>query len=390
MNNKVLLLNGDSLEILKNFPNNTFHTAVTSPPYWQLRDYFVDNQLGHEATPEEYVENLVDILREVKRVLRKDGTLWLNIGDGYNNNSGFCRSSKEWQRGGRKSGSADKKLFKHKYIKQKDLIGIPWRVAFALQENGWYLRCDIIYSKTNIMPDGAKDRPTRSHEYIFLLSKSKKYFYDYYAVLEDTKDRPSRVQGFGANEQHGTFRQDQDRTFEHYGKRNKRSVWHTSVSSFKGKHYATFSQELIDPCVASSTSQKGCCIKCGSPWKRIFDKVRVEIDKKYSPKKMTEIINFFPEMEEKKEYQLQLIEKGWEKQCDCNTHKTKPCIILDPFSGMATTGVVALKYNQNYVGIEINKEYLEMSRRRLGLEDRIFSKEISTVKEMLYESKYTS
>ena len=256
--NKFLLLNGDSKKVLKTLPNEIIHTVVTSPPYWQLRDYFVADQLGQEATPEEYVKNLVDIFKEIKRVLRKDGTVWLNIGDGYNNTSGQSRAKEGRKRKAREGGSADKKSFKHSTIKVKDLIGMPWRVAFSLQEDGWYLRNDIIYNKTNPMPDGAKDRPTRGHEYIFLLSKSQKYFYDYYAVLEDTNEHPDKEQGFGAKEQQGTFRQDQERVFTHYGKRNKRSVWTTSVASFKGKHFATFSTKLIDPCIKASTSERGC------------------------------------------------------------------------------------------------------------------------------------
>ncbi len=258
-----VLLSGDSKDVLKKLPDNIVNTVVTSPPYWQLRDYFADDQLGQEATPEEYVENLVAILREVKRVLRKDGSLWLNIGDGYNNSSGFERTT-DWKRKGRKGGSSDKKSFKHKYIKTKDLVGIPWRVAFALQEDGWYIRCDIIWEKTNPMPDGVKDRPTRGHEYVFLLTKSPKYYYDYYRILEDTEGQPEQIQGFGANEQHGTYRMDQERTFEHYGKRNRRSVWKTSVSTFKGKHLATYTAKLIDPMIAASTSEKGYCVESGT------------------------------------------------------------------------------------------------------------------------------
>ncbi len=314
--------------------------------------------------------------------MRKDGTFWLNIGDGYNNSSGFCRGTNGWKRDGRGDGSADKKSFKHKSIKTKDLIGMPWRVAFALQEDGWYLRCDVVWEKTNPMPDGAKDRPTRGHEYLFLLTKSSKYFYDYYAVLEDTDEHPGGEQGFGANEQEGTYRMDQERVFVHYGKRNKRSVWRTSVASFRGKHYATFPMKLIEPCVQAGTSEKGCCVICGTPWERIFEKIEVEINKT-TGRRSTESVNIFPEeIEAKKEYQLQLIEKGWEKQCKCDTDEVKPCIVLDPFSGMATTGLTAFKYNHYYVGVELNKEYLEMSKDRLksGGEDII--EEVFNIKEL--------
>jgi len=666
-----LLLKGDSKNVLKDLPDNFVHSVVTSPPYWQLRDYFAADQLGQESTPEEYVENLVAILSEVKRVLRKDGSLWLNLGDGYNNSSGFERTT-DWKRKGRKGGSADKKSFKHPVIKTKDLVGMPWRVALALQADGWYLRCDIIWclsggaevyvksngrefstsvkdlyrldpstvklwngnkwtqmmgmtktpqkhneiqftlrsgervcctpnhrwptergvittedlvigdilktcslpepencsvpdllpdddigwfvgiylaegsrsgktvqiashisennryeklkniaekyqgtchkyitsdngmtinihsnilnsiidmyiggrvakdkylsslcwqrnniflrnilegylegdghfdkknnryrlgftrnyslerslrtvcarlnvfctiklahskikektyktfrgeirfeksshfncknsseiikiendkggreyfydievedepnlfalssgilthnSKTNPMPDGVKDRPTRGHEYVFLLTKSPKYYYDYYRVLEDTEEQPEQIQGFGANEQEGTYRMDQERTFEHYGKRNRRSVWKTSVSSFKGRHFATFPAKLIDPMIAASTSEKGCCVECGTPWFRNFEKEKSLSDNS-------------------KGYTLQLVDKGWEKGCKCDTDEVKPGIVLDPFNGSGTTGKVALKYSQYYIGIDTNDEYLEIARKNIA------------------------
>jgi len=345
--NQFLLLHGNSKEILKTMPENLVHTVVTSPPYWQLRDYFADDQLGQESTPEEYVDNLVAICREVKRVLRQDGTFWLNIGDSYNNNSGHTRSKKEWQRKGRLNGSADKKAFKHSTIKTKDLIGMPWKVAFALQNDGWYLRCDIIWKKLNPMPDGAKDRPTRSHEYMFLLSKSPKYFYDYYAVLEETDSHPDKIQGFGANDQQGTYRMDQTRKFEHYGKRNKRSVWSTAVATSGKGHFATYPEKLIDPCVKASTSAKGCCADCSTPWFRNFEKEKVASDNG-------------------KGYTLELVDKGWEKGCKCETNEVNPCIVLDPFNGSGTTGKVALKYDHNYIGIDTNEEYLDVARYNIN------------------------
>jgi len=365
---KFLLLHGDSKDVLQDFPDNCIHTVVTSPPYWQLRDYFAADQLGQEATPEEYVKNLVEILREVKRVLRKDGSLWLNIGDGYNNSSGFERTT-DWKRKGRKGGSSDKKAFKHKTIKIKELIGMPWRVAFALQEDGWYLRCDIIWEKSNPMPDGVKDRPTRGHEYVFLLTKSPKYYYDYYRVLEDTEEQPEQIQGFGANEQEGTYRMDQERTFEHYGKRNKRSVWKTSVSTFKGKHFATYPPKLIEPMIMATTCEKGCCVDCGTPWVRQFEKEKVEADNG-------------------KGYALKLVDKGWIKGCSCKTDEVKRCLVLDPFNGSGTTGIVSFKYDQNYIGIDTNQEYLDIARENIvgGKKTEDYSrvmKEMSSIEEIL-------
>jgi len=530
-----LLLQGDSKDILKQIPDNFVNTVVTSPPYWQLRDYFADDQLGQEATPEEYVENLVNILREVKRVLRKDGSLWLNLGDGYNNNSGFERTT-DWKRKGRKGGSSDKKSFKHKSIKTKDLVGIPWSVAKALQEpyytgyikkeidrvwlasmidgegsisgfthdrkdgggirrginihitnsnmdlldecfriwpkakkqhmkngenhhgemeifrwipngvkdksmlmaeiypnliakkkqallawnflqiskdargkkqtdennqrckwivenlsklnhqehvdipkwikepplleeTGWYLRCDIIWEKTNPMPDGVKDRPTRGHEYVFLLTKSPKYYYDYYRVLEDTEKQPEQIQGFGANEQHGTYRMDQKRTFEHYGKRNKRSVWRTSVSTFKGKHFATYPSKLIDPMIAASTSEKGCCVECGTPWHRKFEKEKIKSKEVATGESVYDMDSNYvkgKESNSKKGYILKLVDNGFEKGCKCDTDEVKPGVVLDPFNGSGTTGKVAFKYDQKYIGIDTNKEYLDIARKNIA------------------------
>ena len=160
-----------------------------------------------------------------------------------------------------------------------------------------------------------------------------------------------------------------------------RSIWETSVSSFKGKHFATFPQKLINPCVKASTSEKGCCVKCGTPWERKFEKKEVEMVKD-TDKKHKEIINMYPDMPDKKEFQLQLIEKGWEKQCDCDTNEVKPCIVLDPFSGMATTGLAAFKYNQHYVGIELNKEYFDMSRDRLAEGFQNVIEEVNNIKKL--------
>ncbi|KKK69969.1 hypothetical protein LCGC14_2928720, partial [marine sediment metagenome] len=212
----------DALKGLSALSDKSVQSCITSPPYWGLRDYGVDGQIGLEETPEEYVNKLVDVFREVKRVLRPDGTLWLNLGDSYSkhiaNNGGY--SDKSTLSGftspntkGRQANETGGGIRLRSGLKPKDLIGIPWRVAFALQSDGWYLRSDIIWHKPNPMPESVTDRPTKSHEYIFLLTKSQKYYYDYYATLEDTKEQPENIQTFGARNQKGTFRHDQHRTF---------------------------------------------------------------------------------------------------------------------------------------------------------------------------------
>jgi DNA modification methylase len=338
------LIQGDAKEALKQFEDNTFQTVITSPPYWQLRDYFVEGQLGHETTPEEYVEKLVDIFREVKRVLRKDGTAWLIIGDSFStpkkgNTQKNVNSS--IRRGKLHTQLIDKKKID---LPAKNKIGIPWLVAFGLQKDGWFLRQDIIWSKRNPCPDSAFDRPTSSHEYIFLLSKSPRYYYDYYATLEASKQRIPSKRKFGAKNQKGTYRQDQNRTFIDNGKRNKRSVWTTSIGNNRSGHFAVFPVELIEPCVLAGVSEKGCCPKCKAPWKRIVEK------------------NY--------------VFKGWKPSCNCGIEETEPCLVLDPFCGTSTTGVVAIKHGCNYVGIDLNKDYLERSRDKLYEAEPIFVKEI--------------
>ena len=322
------LLEGDAKDVLNQFEDNTFHCCITSPPYWQQRDYFVNGQLGNEETPDEYISKLVEVFNEVKRVLRKDGILWIVIGDTY-----------------KKSGMKIN-------IRNKNIIGIPWKLAFALQENDWIIRTEVINNKTNVIPDGARDRPTHSHDYIFMCTKSPKYFYDYYSSLEDSESQIDTIQRFGAKNQKGTFRHDQERTFEHYGKRNRRSVWTTSVANFKGSHFAVFNPELIEPALKASISTKGYCPQCKSPWKRILEKVKTPANNA-------------------KGYNLELITREWQPTCKCGIEEKEVGLILDPFCGTSTTGLVAFKYNMDYVGIDINKDYLEISKSRLK-EDDIF------------------
>lgn len=216
MNTQIIV--GDCLDRLKELPDGSVQCCITSPPYWGLRDYGSDDQLGLEETPEEFVTNLVDVFREVRRVLRDDGTLWLNLGDSYVGNCSRASDNGRAGYGNKREGVFTKS---GNGLKQKDLVGIPWRVAFALQADGWYLRQDIIWHKPNPMPEPVTDRCTKSHEYIFLLTKSKRYYYDHEAIKEkcmsDTK--------------------------------NKRSVWTVCPKPYKGAHFAVFPEKLIEPCV---------------------------------------------------------------------------------------------------------------------------------------------
>lgn len=279
---------GDCLESMRKMADQSVHCCVTSPPYFGLRDYGVDGQLGLEATPEEFVEALVSVLREVRRVLRGDGTLWLNLGDSY-------ASDSKW--GGSTGGKAAKALHgdtgvgrgkRSTGLADKQLIGIPWRVAFALQADGWYLRQDIIWQKPNVMPESVTDRCTKSHEYIFLLTKSPKYFFDNVAIKEPAvggsvgraatfdrsgnavadhvlpgqtaaqhRSRPSVKRG-GFNGKTEAMSGSGQNAFRAVVElRNKRSVWTVATRSFKGAHFATFPPELIEPCILAGCPEGG-------------------------------------------------------------------------------------------------------------------------------------
>jgi DNA modification methylase len=308
---------GHSLDMLKTFPDKFIDTVVTSPPYWGLRDYGVEGQIGLESTVEEYVSNLVKVFQEVKRILKDDGTLWLNLGDAYAG-SGRGRNAdgqgnpgnNHMQSNGQTTGivSLPKVV---SGLKPKDLIGLPWRVAFALQQDGWYLRQDIIWNKPNAMPESVTDRPTKAHEYIFLLSKSQHYYYDHESIKEPaiygTQDirgsdgalgpqqkqrRENKVQGsFKGKYGKESFRAIRD-------KRNKRSVWTVSTKPLKEAHFATFPEDLIEPCILAGCPLNG--------------------------------------------------------------------IVLDPFFGSGTTGRVAIKHSRNFVGIELNPDYINIAEKRLN------------------------
>ena len=224
----IKILQGNCLETLSSLEEKSVNTCVTSPPYWGLRDYGTDDQLGQEETPEKFVESLVNVFREVRRVLRDDGTVWLNLGDSY--------------------------------LSNKQLGGIPWRVAFALQADGWYLRQDIIWHKPNPMPESVTDRCTKAHEYIFLLSKLPKYYYDYEAIKEDAKSEPKvrdkMGEGYQADYTKGKRFSEGERVWGTETK-NKRSVWSIPVASYSEAHFATYPPELIKPCILAGCPEGG-------------------------------------------------------------------------------------------------------------------------------------
>jgi DNA modification methylase len=313
---------GDVMDSLREMPDESVQTCVTSPPYWGLRDYGADGQIGLEATPDEYVERIVEVFREVRRVLRDDGTLWLNLGDSYAGSgpSGASYQSETTKRreaGGmhgsfRVSASlrdrgltyAEKKPVAPPGLKPKDLVGIPWRVAFALQADGWYLRSDIIWHKPNPMPESVTDRPTKSHEYVFLLAKSARYYYDAEAIKQEAKYPSDKRRPMGSE---GSWQMDGRKRGENGGgqayehdttKSNARTVWTITTKAYSEAHFATFPTELPER-----------CIKAGS------------------------------------------------REGDT---------VLDPFMGSGTTAWVARHLGRRAIGCELNAEYLEIAARRLS------------------------
>jgi DNA modification methylase len=305
----VRLYQGDVLEVLREMDAESVQTCVTSPPYWGLRDYGDPGQLGLEPTPGEYVARMVEVFREVRRVLRDDGTLWLNLGDSYAN-TGF-RGSLETNGGF--TGAAQRRSDNYRPsppkeipdgLKPKDLVGIPWRVAFALQEDGWYLRADVIWSKPNPMPESVTDRPTKAHEYVFLLTKSPRYFYDYEAIREPLKSTSEQYLRAGKsvreNHEYGAIagRPLGPTSFATVPDgRNARSVWEITTKPYAGAHFATFPPELPSRCIRAGSAPGD--------------------------------------------------------------------LVLDPFSGAATTALVARGLGRRAVGIELNPEYLAISAERL-------------------------
>ena len=297
--NKAEILVGHAVSSLKGLPDGGVRTCVTSPPYWGLRDYGNDDQIGLEGSPSEFVESLCQVFDEVWRVLADDGTVWVNLGDSYAGAS-LSRASNNGRAG---YGNPREGTFSRlgDGLKHKDLVGIPWRFAFAMQERGWYLRQDIIWAKPNPMPESVTDRCTKSHEYIFLFSKRPKYFFDHEAIQEPAIHSEDRRAGLGRLNYRGKRQGENGTGQEAFVSikdfRNKRSVWNVGVASFKDAHFAVYPTALIEP-----------CIKAGS----------AEGD-----------------------------------------------TVLDPFSGSGTTGEVALKLGRNYIGCELNPDYARLSEKRI-------------------------
>jgi len=303
----------DAIQGLKTIPDKSVNMCVSSPPYYGLRDYGIDGQIGCEPSPDEYIQRLVDVFREVRRVLRDDATVWIVIGDSYaGSGKGVCKNKEIKSKAVYRANVGDSNIMipkKWDGIKPKDALGIPWALAFALRADGWFLRQDIIWEKKNAMPESVKDRCTKSHEYIFLLSKSARYYFNSEAIREPCnstniddfirrKTLKNKGHGFGSYEE---VRPDLCRGRDAYMpadfRRNKRSVWTVNTKPFSGAHFATYPPDLIRPCILAGCPQHG--------------------------------------------------------------------TVLDPFFGSGTTAEVCTEENRNYIGIEINPEYVKIAKKRI-------------------------
>lgn len=358
---------GDCLEVLKTLPNDIIHCVVTSPPYFGLRDYGVDGQIGLEQTQEEYVQKMVEVFREVKRVLRDDGVCFVNLGDSYNGSGG---AGGDYGSGGLKEGQPKYPGRKIATLKPKDLIGIPWRVAFALQADGWYLRQDIIWHKPNPMPESVTDRCTKAHEYIFLLSKSARYYYDTEAIKESAS---CKFNGGGGNKGRIGTEGWKGRTKNKDMSRNKRSVWTVTIKPFKKAHFATFPPKLIEPCILAGCP-KEVCSECGAPVERVVDRVAANPGQKQGYTMNCTGRNDGTRAGSWTDGTTKTT--GWQSTCKCNAKK-KPGIVLDPFAGSGTTGEVALSHRREFIGIELNKKYaLDFIIPRIKLQKERNSKKL--------------
>jgi DNA modification methylase len=448
----VKILQGDCREMLRSLPDASVHCVVTSPPYFGLRDYGtvqweggdpacdhqptcgqqgatgqradrsftgappfrsvcgkcgarrIDSQIGLEQTPDEYVAELVAVFRECRRVLRNDGTLWLNLGDSYasfgekkNNNgtgtSGLKRNVRDEE--SRQRCLAENKMargyvgrFDSPGLKPKDLIGIPWMVAFALRADGWYLRSDIIWAKPNPMPESVTDRPTKAHEYLFLLSKSARYYFDQEAVREDAEYGRRDWSNANGNYRraHNLKNVESKRGLppatvsgaDPAAGRNIRSVWTVATQPFSEAHFATFPPDLIEPCIKAGTSEKGCCAKCGAPWVREMEQIKASSWKARKAAGHVSGIGGSVKLQKANGGTHDFDNRvggfgspgerrtgGWSPSCKCDAGKV-PCMVLDPFGGAGTSGLVADRLQRNAILIELNEAYVAMAERRIA------------------------
>jgi site-specific DNA-methyltransferase (adenine-specific) len=299
------LVNADAIQHLASMESGSVHCIVTSPPYYNQRNYGHDGQIGLEGTVQEYIDRMVAVLHECRRVLCDDGTLWLNVGDSYG--------------GG------------------KQLLGVPWRLALAAQADGWVLRQDVVWHKPSPMPESVTDRCTKAHEYVFLLAKQADYFFDAEAIKE-----PSEI-----------------------GSRNRRSVWRIATKPYAGAHFATMPPELAETCIKAGSSERGRCPHCGSPWARVTKRTKLLRPRPADYVKRTGAAGTGNSCANTVAG-VAVETLGWRQSCKCEPHEPVPCVVLDPFAGSGTTLAVAKVLGRDSVGIELNPEYIALAEERIA------------------------
>ncbi len=373
----VQIIIGDALEQLALLPSESVNCCISSPPYFGLRDYGVAGQIGLEASPDEYVARMVDVFREVRRVLRADGTVWLNLGDSYCAPGGGFKPDAPSNLAGSKQARthphATNALRSHiNYgCKPKDLLGIPWLLAFGLRADGWYLRQDIIWAKPNPMPESVTDRCTKAHEYVFLLSKSARYYFDPAAIAEAQITGKS-ARYYGTSGQHawnaasGGHR-DKSGSYGDAVNRNRRSVWTVASEPYAEAHFATYPPALIEPCILAGTSERGVCAACGAPHVRVVERTAMVLDRSSRTHELGRTRSSGTMLEPPAAATI-----GWQPACTCDA-ATVPAIVLDPFSGAGTTGLVADRLGRNAVLIELNPAYAAMARSRIESDAGLFA-----------------
>jgi len=377
------IIQGDCLEGLRTLPDASVHCCVTSPPYWGLRDYGHDGQIGLESTPEAYVARMVEVFREVRRVLREDGTCWVNLGDSYAANaatkknpaklSGVFESCRGSDTPTLNTDQQGRIAYRGGGIKAKDLIGIPWRVAFALQADGWWLRQDIIWHKPNPMPESVRDRCTKAHEYVFMLTKSQRYYYDAEAVSEAAKHQDAKGIPYATRRVlDGTVTEigRQERTYDAKPTRNRRSVWTITTKPYRGAHFAVMPADLVEPCIKAGCPEQ-CCPVCGKGWERITERKRPPIECYTNSNKPDAIQpcqgNGGMGQKLNEWYKANPpIHLGWKPSCDCAASSIVPGTVLDPFAGSGTTLAVAAQLGRSGIGCELNPDYIELAEQRIA------------------------
>lgn len=330
--NHFQIINDNCLDALRAIPEESVHAIITSPPYFPcLRDYGVpptkwpngwEGVLGHEPNPVMFIDNLVAIFSECRRVLRSDGSLWVNIGDANAKNNKWAPLLG---------------------IKRKDRLGVPWMLAFALRKDGWYLKMDNIWHRVDQNPDGSIDRCVPGHEYIFHFSKSDSPYFDAEAIKEPAVEEP--------------------RLF-----RRKRSVWSFAAAKTRGSHFAAYPLCLPETCIKATTSLGGVCGECGEPWRRVVKKKRSPT----RPAKNNKIDKTGKARRDPGRHVTETKTVGWEPRCECANDNTVPATVLDPFSGSGTTGVAAIRLGRNYIGIELSADYAKESEKKIKELDPIF------------------